>query len=186
MVFDPPPSPGAGPPAAPPPDHDPFASPTTPRVDAIAASGTELVPGWNGRRIAGGLLLIHALTTSVDTLFALRMGDELSPRVAIPIVFDVVIGLSLLAQQDRFLAWAIFRAAVGAIVFSIASALEGNYCGVPMQLLVSGSLLGLLVGDATRPRMIVSLLAYGLYLVTFVGLVVLLLLADSLGVVPPP
>lgn len=171
-------------PSPPPADHDPFASPTGPPAP-VAPAHTELVPGWNGRRIAGGVLLVNAVTTCIDQIVALQLGDSFEPRGVLPIVFDVVIGLSLLVGQDRFLGWAIARAAIGAVLFSIVQAAQGNYCGVPMQLMVSGALLGLMIGEATKPRMIASIVVYALYLVMFFGLLAMIFVAGAMGALPP-
>ncbi|UJR85480.1 hypothetical protein [Sandaracinus amylolyticus] len=159
-----------------PPEHDPFAPPPPRPKEVVRASATELLPEWNGRRIAGICLFFTAITSMLDLGLAIQMGDSPSPRAAMPIVFDLIIGGSLVLQQDRFLGWALARAALGGVVWSVIHAAQGNYCAIPLQLMASGALIGLLAGEAPRGRIIASLVVFGLFLLTYGGLVVLALL----------
>lgn len=135
----------------------------------MALESTELFPGWNGYRIAGVCLLLHAVTSLLDFLVSMDLG-EASPRGFVPVIFDAVIGGSLLTGSTQWLGWAIFRASIGAVLFSAVHAMRGDYAAVGLQVLASGGLLGLLIGRAGQARIVASIAAFGLYALGFFGL----------------
>ena len=179
-MIHPPNHPGAPPPAS----HDPFA-PGAGIAAAYVAPPAELIPGWPARRLAGIALIFTGITTVVDLLMAVDLGDSVNPRGILPIVFDFIIGGSLLLGSERFLGWAILRAALGAVLWSVIHAMQGNYVAIPLQLLVSSALLLLLVGHAGKVRTIAGLAAFALYLLGFGLLVALYAMLTASGIDVP-
>lgn len=129
-----------------------------------------------GQRIAGGLLITNALILGLE--MALMPTDPTandpfsSPgRSVIPALIDVFIGISLLSKNKKVVPWAIFRAALGLVVFVALRAFQGDMLLVVMQLAVSGALLLLLIGDAGKPRIAVASALFGTYgLLSMIGI----------------
>lgn len=142
----------------PPPRRDPS------RVEATA-----------GQRLAGLLLVVNALLILVGAALSLRAPQAatgpLPPGVGVvPAVIDMAIGASLLSGSGRLALWATVRVVVGMVVFTALQI--KSPVAVVIQILVAGSFLLLLLGDAGKPRIGAGGSLFGLYaLVEVVSLV---------------
>jgi hypothetical protein len=156
---------------------DPTVNPYTPPAADVApapAPKRTLLPGevTRGARIAGGLLLVNGVLAMVDKIAS--AGSAPSGGLGsgiVPIVIDFVIGFSLLSRNAKYLGWAILRAALGGVIFSLIHAFTGNIMLVVLQVAVSGSFLLLLLGDAGKARIAIACSIFGLYaLLEIIGL----------------
>lgn len=121
-----------------------------------------------GQRIAGGLLITNAVILFLE--MALMPTDPTSHdplstpgRSVVPALIDIFIGIALLSKNKKVLPWAIFRAALGLVIFVALRAVQGDMLLVVMQLAVSSALLLLLVGNAGKPRIAVAGALFGTY-----------------------
>jgi hypothetical protein len=157
------------------PAADPYAPPTA----AIALHPTQ-APALQelsiGPRIAGGLLLVNAALVLLE--FAIVKSDAAggstpfdSPgRGLISACIDVGIGVSLLKNNRRVVPWAIARAAFGLVLLTLMLAFKDPYLAA-MQATMCGSMLALLIGNASKPRVAVAASFFGLYaLLSFIGI----------------
>jgi hypothetical protein len=152
---------------SPSPAADAYAPPTAPLpAPPPLRSPTDVT---TGQRIGGALLITNAILVLLEA--GLMPADPnptplTSPgRTLIPALVDIVIGISLLSKNRKFLPWAIVRVVFGLVVFTAIYATKDPFLAV-MQVTVSGSLLLLLVGDAGKPRMAIGGALFGLYALT--------------------
>src|SRR5690606_31038547 len=83
---------------------------------------------------------------------------------------DVLIGLALIAGSKGVIPWAIVRTVLGLIILTAIQAFRDPFLAV-MQLTVSCSLLLLLIGDASKPRIATGSAFFGTYaLICVIGL----------------
>jgi hypothetical protein len=123
-----------------------------------------------GARIAGVLLLVNAALVVVENV--VMPSAKGATNGVVPAVIDVLIGASLVRGDRKYLNWAIVRAVGGAVIWTALSLANGERFMAAMQVLVSASLLGLLVGQPGRARSAAACLAFGLYgLVEVAGVV---------------
>jgi len=128
-----------------------------------------------GQRLAGFLLIANALLVLTEAAVSARASEPatgvLAPGAMIgPSIIDFVIGISLAAGARRLVPWATLRVAVGMVVLTALQI--HNPVAAVVQVLVTGSLLLLLLGDARPPRLIAGSSLFGLYaLVEIAGLV---------------
>lgn len=123
-----------------------------------------------GARIAGGLLVANGLLNVLEWIVMSGKGGK-GPSI-LPVVLDFVIGASLLGNNPKFRAWAVLRAALGAVIFAGIQAASGEYFLCVLQLAVSSSFLMLLLGDAGKVRIGASCTIFGIYtLLEIVGLI---------------
>lgn len=135
----------------------------------------ELLPFYlNPYRVAGLLLLVNALVGALETMaFTDSPGTPPIP----PLVFDVVIGGSLVQGSLRFRYWAIFRAALGLLLRGAVSVAQSDFCSPVFMALYVVGMLNLLVGTddsrAGKVRIGLSVAAFALYVaVELIGLLV--------------
>lgn len=147
-----------------PPEANAYAPPTAPlREMPPERAPHEVTPA---QRLAGGLLIVNAALVLIEAV-ALPPDPNPTPltspgRSFLPAIIDVVIGISLLSKNRKFLPWAVVRVAFGLVVLTALLAFKDPFLAV-MQVVVSGSFLLLLVGDAGKPRMAIGGALFGLY-----------------------
>ncbi len=139
-----------------------------------AATGTQLDPrapsgvASRGTRIAGILLIVNVVLVLLErSLFpdnAPPFGSSYS--VILPSIFDVFIGVSLARGLNKYRTWAVARVALGALVFMVIWATQGNWLAVLIQLAVSAAILGLLLGNPAKSRVVASCTLFALYAVS--------------------
>ncbi|MDI3286356.1 hypothetical protein [Polyangium sp. 15x6] len=159
-------------PDAPPPEANAYAPPTAPlREPPPERAPHEVTPA---QRIAGGLLIVNAVLVLIEAA-VLPPDPNPTPltspgRSFLPAIIDIVIGVSLVSKNRKFLPWAVVRVAFGLVVLTALLAFKDPFLAV-MQVVVSGSFLLLLVGDAGKPRMAVGGALFGIYaLINVLGL----------------
>ncbi len=129
-----------------------------------------------GQRIAGALLIANAAIVGLEMLLmtpdpTLKDPFSSSGRSVVPALIDVIIGVYLLSKNKKVVPWAIFRAALGLVIFVAVRVVQGDAFLAVMQIAVSGSLLLLLIGDASKPRIAVGGALFGVYgLLSLVGI----------------
>lgn len=129
-----------------------------------------------GQRIAGALLIANAVIIGLEFLLMPTDPTSKDPlsspgRSVLPAIIDIAIGVSLLSKNKKVLTWAIFRAALGLVLFVGIRVAQGDMLSAVMQLAVSGSLLLLLIGNASKPRIAVASGLFGIYgLLSLVGI----------------
>jgi hypothetical protein len=150
------------------PDLNPYSpSKVTAEPDPPAIAPGPVSDGaTRAQRIAGGVLIANALLVLLETII---LKDDPSPggfsagRSFIPALIDVGIGGSLLSGNRKLLGWAVVRVALGLVIFAGMSVASKDYYTTVMQVVVSGALLALLLGDAGKPRVVAALSGFGLY-----------------------
>ena len=110
-----------------------------------------------GQQIAGGLLIGNAILVLLSA-FLIPADPKLGPmfepsRSFIPAALDVLIGASLLSGKVKYRAWAIIRVVLGTILFTALAWTKDPVLAVS-QVMIGGSLLLLLLGNAGRPRLV--------------------------------
>jgi hypothetical protein len=155
------------------PNSNPYAPPTADVVAPPAPKRT-LIPSevTQGARIAGGLLIVNGVLAIIDKLATAGTAPSggLGGGV-VPIIIDFLIGFSLVNRNPKYLGWAILRAVLGGVIFSLVHVASGNIMLMVFQLAVSGSFLLLLVGDAGKARIGIACSLFGLYaLLEIIGL----------------
>ncbi len=132
-----------------------------PPSDATPDGAATPRPSTQGIQIGGFLLLLNAALVVIETFL---LPSAKGPTVGLgPAVFDVLIGASLVQGNTKYQPWAIVRAVAGAVIWTALSLSNGERLVAALQVLVSASLLGLLIGQAGRARIVASCLAFGLY-----------------------
>ena len=106
--------------------------------------------------------MVNGLLGLVDRL-ATAGSSTNGMQVVVPTIIDFLIGVSLAGGKDKYLTWAIVRVAFGAVLFSRIALSQGKYVMVPFQLVLSGSFLALLIGNADKTRIILGCIGFGLY-----------------------
>jgi hypothetical protein len=147
------------------PTRNPYAPPQSPDSGATSAAA---VPGVAlGMRVAGLLLILNGALAGLEFLDA--RGQNI-----LPIIIDILIGISLLQGKVRWRTLAIVRVALGAAIFTAIHLIGADYVLAVLQLVVSGSLLLVLVGEAKKVRIAVACSLFGVYaLLEVVGLLLL-------------
>jgi hypothetical protein len=138
---------------APPPfvPANPYAPPRAPFP--AATDGEDDVDPTLGMRVAGAMLLASAVLGA----FELAAGASTSVRdTLLGIVFNVIIGRSLLMRRERWRTWAMIRAAAWVVLSIGDAATHDSPWPVVVNGLVAGALVTLLVGRAGTVRVIVG------------------------------
>jgi hypothetical protein len=115
-----------------------------------------------GARIAGGILIGNALLLVAERLVA--PSDEGFLRSPISMIIDLVIGITLLLGQEKYLRWAKIRIALGGILLPIVFLMSGSGTVAVFQILFSLGLALLIFGEPGIARTIVGSGLTGLYL----------------------
>jgi hypothetical protein len=120
----------------------------------------------SGQRIAGGVLILQVIV-------AIALGAPMVRWVWVgSLIFDVVIGVALVAGVGRFTTWALVRVAFGvlATLMMLVIARQNSYynpqlfVGAAIYACFALALLLLLVGEAGRARIIVGSTLAAFYL----------------------
>ncbi|MDI1433853.1 hypothetical protein [Polyangium sorediatum] len=152
-------------PDAPPPlEANAYAPPTAPlREPPVLSTPDTTTPA---QRIAGGLLIVNTVLLLIE--LAVRKnhpepGVFSSPFALIgSALIDSLIGTSLLYRSRKLLPWAIVRVVIGLVAMTAQAAFKDPFLA-GMQVLVCSALLLLLLGDASKPRMAVGGVVFGVY-----------------------
>lgn len=152
----------------------PFSPPTVP--DAAVPEDFEEVSEFGrratrGQRWAGGLLLV---AVTLNLLYvALFPADSKTFMLIVPSLIDAAIGISLLRGHSGTVNWAILRVVLGAFIWGGQAIVGGDFISAAMQLALSASLLLLLVGRASPPRIWIGAgLAVPMIFLTVLGLTI--------------
>lgn len=151
-----------------------YAPPTAPMKDVPPP----IVPyeATLGQRLAGALLIANAIIVALEMVLMPSVSTSKDPfsspgHSIVPALIDVFIGVSLLSKKKNVLPWAILRAALGLVIFVALRAMQGDVFLAVMQIAVSGALLLLLIGDASKPRIAVGGALFGVYgLLSLIGI----------------
>ncbi len=120
------------------------------------------LPFWrHPYKIAGLLMLVNTLLVIAEGVLIKSNGPiGTSP---LPILFDLVIGGSLLNGSLRWRTWAIVRAVLGLLLMGGLAVSTGDFCTPVMMMCWVGGLVNLLVGRASGLRIAISLGAFAIY-----------------------
>jgi hypothetical protein len=119
-------------------------------------------PLSQGPRVAGGLLLVNALLVIAEFASAVAKTSHV-PGGGVSIAFDLFIGVSLLTGSRRHLKWAILRSTLGVVIGMAMSIGAASYFEAGFKLVVGGTVLALLVGEASKLRITLACCAFGIY-----------------------
>jgi hypothetical protein len=155
---------------------DPYAPPTA-ALNPYAAQAPVLEAPSIAPRVAGGLLLVNAALVLLElvALPAQAASGSTTPfdnpaRGTISAFIDIGIGIALLGGNRGVIPWAIMRAALGMVLLAGLALLNDPVVAV-LQMMMCGSILALLIGNAGKPRIAVGASFFGLYaLVNLIGL----------------
>jgi len=134
----------------------------------------------------GAIMLFVNTAIGLLTLLLLLAANEaqsIDRSMVIAPIVSLFIGVNLWRGKPKWQQYTVIWAIIGLVVGGISAAVDGSIVDLLMQLAFSGSLLLLLVGTASRGRMIASIVLYavgyiGLFFV-LVALVVLYALAGG-------
>ncbi len=134
-----------------------------------------------GLRLGGAAMIVNALLVFAET--ALTAGQVEAahdppglqgPPMFGAALFDLALGVSLVRGNERFRGLVVVRIVLGLLLHTLLAAARKDWAVAALQVVVSLSLLGLIVGRAGRARMTASLVGFALYLsVATLGLVAL-------------
>lgn len=151
----------------------------SPAADAAPPSRpARSLDATTGQRVAGGFLLVNALLT-LGWLLAgpaatatVALGDISPAMTVVPAVIDLLVGTSLARGRKGLVALATLRAGLGGVLFTAMQIHEP--ASAAAQVLLSGAVLLLLLGDAGRVRVALGAAVFAIYaLLGSVGLVAL-------------
>lgn len=146
-----------------------------------ALAADEFDPGEVAGMRSAALILLVTAGVTVALWAVTRQGLPIAAAI------DVFLGVQLLRLRHSWRAWAMLRAGVGLVVggFALLAALFGGLS--PALALVvfgniayCGSLLLLLFGSPTRPRVLAGRATFGIAVVLFVAAFVLLVAGAEL------
>lgn len=121
-------------------------------------------------RMAGWILIANVV---MGVLAVLKLGFQ-GADSPLSIVVDAIVGWKLLSGASRAKGYAIACVLLGALLWSGWALARGAPADAAIQLLFSGSLLGLLVGEPGKARVWVSgVVGIGLLLLMLIGLMVI-------------
>jgi hypothetical protein len=107
-----------------------------------------------GARIAGVLFILNSLSIFYAGIaFKVPMSG---PGRASSAIVDMILGCLLVLGQRKVVPFCMVRVVLGAVLFLGLSLYSGDYTSAVMQVALSGSLLGLLVGTPGLARLGVS------------------------------
>jgi hypothetical protein len=149
---------------------NPYAPPASPEMPPQKAPllDTATVPA--GSRIAGALFVVngffHLLELAVvpaDLPGAGNDGERGASTGWLGLVFDFIIGLTLVAKYPRLRTWAVVRVVLGAVAFTVKHAISGDMFSAAFQLIVTASFLVLLLGAPGKARIALGLALFAVY-----------------------
>jgi hypothetical protein len=159
-----------------------------PRYQALlsgAVAAVERVQSLRTPQRVGAIMLIVNTGIGLLTLLLVVVGGEtqsIDRGMLIGPIVSLVIGINLWRARPKWQQYTVIWAILGLVVGGVSALLNGSVLDLLMQLAFSGSLLLLLVGTASRGRMIASVVLYALgYVGLFFVLVALAVLYGLAG-----
>jgi len=120
------------------------------------------LPLWrHPYKVAGLLMLVNTLLVIAERI--LIKSDGVGGSSPLPLIFDVVIGGSLVTGNLRWRTWAIVRAVLGLLLMGGLAVSTGDLCSPVLMLFWVGGLVNLLVGRAGGLRIVLSLGSFAIY-----------------------
>jgi hypothetical protein len=121
-----------------------------------------------GARVAGGILLVNAALLLLEKV--VMPEDKGFAGAPVSMIFDVLIGGTLIAGMSKWLPFAKFRAIAGGIVLTAVHLSMGSPLVAGLQLVFSAGLISLLFGRPGTLRIVASVFPIGLvFLASFLG-----------------
>jgi hypothetical protein len=151
---------------------------------SVASLREQLAEARLALRVGAGFLFANiGVAILITALLAIlgggqAVGEFLDSTLIASLIFDLWIGISLWRGRTQWRPWAILRAALGFIIFGLEALAEGNFLGLIIQAAFSGSLILVLTGESKRSR---TWVAIGIYVVGYLGLLVLSMLIAFVG-----
>lgn len=137
---------------------NPYARPTHLAEDGAASP--DRAPAKNvglARRLAGGAIIVNGVLLLLDFAFNPDGSPDWLRQVRlIPAMIDLVIGVTLVLGIPKLVTLAIVRAVLGLTAGIALQQRAGGPFFAILQLTFAGSLLGLLVREAGRTRMVIA------------------------------
>jgi len=121
-----------------------------------------------GARIAGVVLILNALSAFYAAI--VLQVPLTGPSRSTSAVVDLILGGLLVLGRRKVVPFCVVRIVLGAVLFLGLSLNSGDVASAVMQLALSGSLLGLLLGSPGGARLVLSSAAAAAY-VLFAGIV---------------
>jgi hypothetical protein len=121
------------------------------------------LPAPLGARIAGGVLIANAILVLIESVMDIEKVAPINPIGAA--VMDVVLGIALVRGSRRVVIWVIVRVILGVLLFSGLAIASSDWVSFWIQIVLSSGVLLLLVGNASRPRIIAAAALLSLYMV---------------------
>jgi hypothetical protein len=135
-----------------------------------AAADVERVQSLRTPQRVGAIMLIVNTGIGLLTLLVLLAAGEtqsVDRSMVIGPIVSLVIGINLWRARPKWQQYTVVWAILGLVFGGISALISGSILDLLMQVAFSGSLLLLLVGTASRGRVIASI---ALYAVAYVGL----------------
>jgi len=117
-----------------------------------------------GARAAGVVLLLNALANALMMIKQGAGSDPLAQHEVKGMIVDLVVGGGLVAGKGNLQKWAIARVILGMIVFGAMYGAQKDMTSLGFQIVFSGALLLLLVGDAGKVRIGAGVVVSAAYL----------------------
>lgn len=152
---------------------------------AAPLEGTPEAPGGSGfvtlgMRVAGGVLVANALVNAASMALVKDAGGAANSFHSV--VIDLVVGGGLLAGKVRWQKWGFVRAVVGGVIFCAMFAFQQDWMSMVFQLMLSGALTLLLLGEPGTPRVATAMaLCLPYFLLAILGLASIQGMANPLG-----
>lgn len=121
------------------------------------------LPAPLGVRIAGGVLIANAILVLIGSFIDIEHVAPINPIGAA--VMDIVLGIALVRGARKVVVWVIVRVILGLLLFSGLAIAARDWGSFWTQIVLSLGILLLLVGKASRPRIIAGAALLSLYMV---------------------
>ncbi len=135
------------------------------QVDCTTESAD--LPAPVGARIAGGVLIANAIFVLIGSIIDIENVAPINPIGAA--VMDIVLGIALVRGSRKIVVWVIVRVILGLLLFSGLAIASSDWASFWIQIVLSSGVLLLLVGNASRPRIIAAGALLSLYMVAAVA-----------------
>jgi hypothetical protein len=117
-------------------------------------------------RLAGAFLLVNAVVLLLEMMFApAASASALATGIRVSALFDLGLGIALVANKGHVLGVVIFRAIAGGLLFSVYQLTQDQYVVAVVQVAFSSALLLLLIDQAGAGtgRMVSASLLFAVY-----------------------
>jgi hypothetical protein len=135
------------------------------QVDCTTESAD--LPAPVGARIVGGVLIANAILVLIGSIIDIENVAPINPIGAA--VMDIVLGIALVRGSRKIVVWVIVRVILGLLLFSGLAIASSDWASFWIQIVLSSGVLLLLVGNASRPRIIAAGALLSLYMVAAVA-----------------